>query len=291
MNQTRKARMQMCSRLTGERGEDIVGHAFNYDRIVVAEMPKPWPRDTSRTRGLTRIQNELSDRFYEFKSKVFEEQGHEGVTERGLDVALHHVAPDSEYSRPGYTRVWHLTRPVGSFSAYSRDEYLVPDTDVQALLEALLYRRSIQQWKDALTKGVRNARDLLVCTHGSIDTCCATFGYPMYQKLRDLADRSRPWRGHAPGSGGVPVPQSVLSSTCSQHPFVPASGFAHDQSGAVFPQSLQQHGAACLRVVIPDHRALGYRCVQIGFAHVNADYNRHFLSDLHMGQCPMPSHL
>jgi hypothetical protein len=27
-------------------------------------------------------------------------------------------------------------------------------------------------------------RDLIVCTHASVDACCGTFGYPLYQELR-----------------------------------------------------------------------------------------------------------
>ena len=45
-------RSQLCSRLTRALGEDPVGHAFEYGGIVIAEMPKPWPRDTESARGL-----------------------------------------------------------------------------------------------------------------------------------------------------------------------------------------------------------------------------------------------
>ena len=44
-----------------ESGEDIVGHAFEYDRIVITEMPKPWPRDTSGVKGPARVLHELVD--------------------------------------------------------------------------------------------------------------------------------------------------------------------------------------------------------------------------------------
>ena len=173
-----------------ERGEDIVGHAFGYDRIVIAEMPKPWPRDTSGARGYARVLYELADRFYDLKMSVYQERGEEGVAALGLDAVLHHVAPDAEYSPPGYARVWHFKRPEGAFSAYHKDEYLLPRDDVAGLLEALLFQKSVLEWEGALTSDAGWARDLLVCTHGSVDTCCATFGYPTYRKLRSLADRS-----------------------------------------------------------------------------------------------------
>jgi hypothetical protein len=37
-------------------------------------------------------------------------------------------------------------------------------------------------------------RDLLVCTHGTVDACCATLGYPLYEKLRNSTGGVRVWR-------------------------------------------------------------------------------------------------
>ena len=38
------AGQRMCAVLTRDRGEDPVGHASTYDRIIIAELPKPCPR-------------------------------------------------------------------------------------------------------------------------------------------------------------------------------------------------------------------------------------------------------
>ncbi len=41
-------------------------------------------------------------------------------------------------------------------------------------------------------------RDLLICTHGSVDACCATFGIPVYKLLKAMAAQAetptRVWR-------------------------------------------------------------------------------------------------
>ena len=190
MNRTENTRMSMCSRLARESGEDIVGHAFEYGRIVVTELPKPWPRDPSSATGYARGLHELAARFYDLKMKVYQEHGQGEVVARGLDAVLHHVAPDDEYSQPGYAKVWHLKRPEGPFSEYHKDEYLLPQDEAARLLEALLFQKSITEWEGAVINDAGSVRDLLVCTHGSVDTCCATFGYPTYRKLRELADRS-----------------------------------------------------------------------------------------------------
>ena len=184
------ARNEMCSLHTRGLGEDPVGHASPRDRIIITELSKPWPRRATHAAGAGQALRDLVDHFRTLRMKAHQEEGQAGVKTRGLDVGLQHVAPDPEYSLPGHARVFHLRRPRGPFSSYCKEEYQVRETEVAGLVEALLYGKSTHQWQGALDKSTTNVRDLLVCTHGSVDTCCATFGYPIYRKLRSLADRS-----------------------------------------------------------------------------------------------------
>ena len=184
------AGMRMCSLLTRDRGEDPVGHAFPYDRIIIIELPKPWPRRASSAPGASQALQDLADHFRTLRMRTYQEDGEAGVKARGFNVVLNHVAPDPEYSLPGHRRVFQMRRPQGPFSAYCKEEYQVPEADVAGLVEALLYKKSTHRWQGVLVKSAMCVRDLLVCTHGSVDTCCATFGYPLYRKLRRLANRS-----------------------------------------------------------------------------------------------------
>lgn len=181
-------RMQMCSLLTRDRREDPVGHAVPYDRIIITELPKPWPRPATNGRGASQALRDLVNHFQALRREAYQKEGDAGVKTRGLDVRLIYLAPDSEYSLPGERRVFQLRRPKEPFSAYFKEEYQVPEADVAGLVEALLHEESSHRWQGALAQNATSYRDLFVCTHGSVDTCCATFGYPLYRELRGLAD-------------------------------------------------------------------------------------------------------
>ena len=100
-----------------------------YERIIVAELPKPWPRRAIDGPGASPALLDLLDRFQALRRRASWEYGEAGVKARGLNVALVHVAPDPVYSLPGHRRIFHLTRPQGPFSAYRKQEFQVPEAD------------------------------------------------------------------------------------------------------------------------------------------------------------------
>ena len=181
-------RMQMCSLITRDRREDPVGHAVPYDRIIITELPKPWPRLATDGSGASQALRDLVNHFQALRKMAHQEEGEAGVKARGLNVRLIYAAPDPEYSLHGQRRVFQLRRPKEPFSAYCKEEYVVPEADVAGLVKALLYEESSHRWQGALAQDATRFRDLFVCTHGSVDTCCATFGYPLYRELRGLAN-------------------------------------------------------------------------------------------------------
>ncbi len=181
---------QMCSLLSREQGEDPVGHGSAFDRLIITELPKPWPRPAINGTGAPPGLRGLVDQFQTLRKRTIRESGEDRTKALGLDVTIKHVAPDPQYSLPGQVRVLHLQRPQAPFSTYLKEEYQVPEREVAALVEALLYQQSCQKWQGALDRSSANVRDLLVCTQGNVDTCCATFGYPLYRELRTFADRS-----------------------------------------------------------------------------------------------------
>ena len=182
------AGQRMCAVLTRDRGEDPVGHASTYDRIIIAEIPKPWPRSATNAPGVSQALPDLVDHFQTLRMRSYRDNGEAGVKAQGLNVALIYVAPDPEYSSPGHKRVFHLSRPKEPFSAYCKEEFQVLEAGVTGLMEALLYQKPTHQWQKALERSAGRVRELLVCTQGSVDTCCGTFGYPLYSQLRRLAN-------------------------------------------------------------------------------------------------------
>ncbi len=173
-----------CNVLAMEKGIDPVGSAGNFEDAVIFEQPLPWKYSYADT-GLPQ---EMLDLLALWMQRYQEPgvYGHRPLL----------LAPDSDYSKDGFRRVMFYTKPAGLFAEFSKTEYLVPVDKMGALIWA---------WYEAPEKlpqydGYRQAendtkRDILVCTHGTVDVACAKFGYPLYKHLRENADDTvRIWR-------------------------------------------------------------------------------------------------
>lgn len=168
---------QMCSLISRKGGEDPIGTAGSYERYLLVEIPTPWERDASQSRA---VSPELREVLAE-------------AERRGLGLRFLALVPDEEMSPPGYTRVIHLRRPPAPFATYEKEDYLVPSSEVAMVASAILLESRDLGSFERCRQDTRHIRDLLVCTHGSRDACCAKFGYPLYRVLRDV---------HVPLSGG-----------------------------------------------------------------------------------------
>jgi hypothetical protein len=176
----------VCARQAGLSPAGYGGAA--YDRIIAAELPLPWPV------GMFSDPQRMPPEFLAVMAHIRDEyQRTHAVRVRPLGIA-----PDAEYSTPGMRRVIGWQRPEGPFSAFVRAEYLVPDDQLGPLFYALALAPERLEAFAAYRQDVGEVRDLLVCTHGSVDAACSKFGYPTYAHLRKLAadsgGRLRAWR-------------------------------------------------------------------------------------------------
>ncbi len=119
--------------------------------------------------------------------------------EAGHDWGVLGMAPDDAYSVPGLVRVIDLALPEPPIRGYARSEYLIPPDELAAALRVMADdpgSAHLDGWRLESSA----TRDLLVCTHGAVDACCAKFGYPVYRRLRQIAAESdlpvpvRVWR-------------------------------------------------------------------------------------------------
>jgi hypothetical protein len=160
----------MCAAYARACGEQAIGHAGHPRAYFLFEEPTPWPHRLFETCDDLRSLQALRMRLYE----------------SGFLFSAIALAPDSAYSQPGVRRVVYLRRPNGPFDRFIRSEYLLPASD-----DVLPLARAIFDEPDRLPAFDRyrvdggTVRDLLVCTHGTVDVCCGKFGYPVYQSLRD----------------------------------------------------------------------------------------------------------
>jgi hypothetical protein len=176
-----------CNVLAIQKGIDPAGSASAFQKVIVFEAPLPWKNNLYQKAGV--LPQEAIDLM-----GLWLKRYHEG---RGYPNRLLFTAPDAAYSRKGYRRVMFYTRPPEKFAQFTKVEYLVPEVELGAILWALYESPDtlphFEKYREARHD---STRDILVCTHGSVDVACAKFGYPLYNDLRKnhAHDDLRVWR-------------------------------------------------------------------------------------------------
>lgn len=177
---TRAAARQFCSRVSRSHGEDPVGFAVPHDRYLLVEQPTPWTEAVWDVPGAPTGLPEVAAK----------------ARATGLRVRLLAFAPEPGYSEAGVRRVMFFRKPEGMWASLERLEYRVPEALLLPLVEALLDSGGCLSGFDRYRQDAEGVRDLMVCTHGSMDVCCAKFGYPVYDLLKHTyaSEKIRVWR-------------------------------------------------------------------------------------------------
>lgn len=176
-----------CNCLAQARGLDPGGHAFGFQDALVVETALPWRLDMMQKAGP--LPQEAIGLLHVWLQAYKDGKGY-----AHLPMA---IAPDPAYSRPGFRRVMLYTRPAGLMAQFDKVEYLVPENECGALIWSLYQDRNrLPRFDRYRLREHDQTRDILVCTHGTVDAACAKFGYPLYKHLRDnLASANlRVWR-------------------------------------------------------------------------------------------------
>lgn len=177
-----------CNLQAIEKGLDPGGHATPFNKLVLLETRLPWQRDLYSTASL--LPQEVVD-LYTLNMQRYRQTG------RWDAAYLLLIAPDVAYSRPGWRRIIFFQQGAAQFAQFARAEYVVPEPEagklVWALAEAPDTLAQFAAWKIADSEPWR---DILVCTHGSVDAACAKFGFPLYRHLRQTyaTESLRVWR-------------------------------------------------------------------------------------------------
>ena len=181
---------EYCNVAAQALGLDPVGHAREFDDAVVIETPLPWRRSMYEKAGA--LPQEVIDLM-----ALWLERYQAGQPYNHCPLM---VAPDPAYSQPGYRRVIFFSRRPGPITHFDRAEYLVPEDEAGPLVWALYEtQEELDRFAPYLVPAApdgRQVRDLMICTHGSVDVVCGKFGYPLYRYLRDeyANDSLRVWR-------------------------------------------------------------------------------------------------
>ncbi|NEO98530.1 MAG: sucrase ferredoxin [Symploca sp. SIO2E9] len=156
---------QFCSVVSKANSEDPIGTATFASTWIIVEIAQPWTKASLMAHPAL--------------SLVFQE-----LRQGGGKLMPMAIAPDSEYSVSGFTRVLHYQRPGLSFAQLDKQEFLVPDNQLAQLTRALLQQPNKLNHFEMYKQSTSHIREMMICTHGNIDVACARFGYPIYQKLR-----------------------------------------------------------------------------------------------------------
>jgi hypothetical protein len=170
-----------CSVIAHQRGEDPIGTAWSAKRFFAIELPLPWPGNVLEARAFPEGLGALITESYA----------------AGIDCGYISIAPEPEWVREGCTRIIDFRFPEPPFARAARDEFLVDTSRVAAFLGAHIAGEDTRDMPGVERQSFVG-RDLLVCTHGTVDACCARFGFPLYRQLNAAAKRSgepvRVWR-------------------------------------------------------------------------------------------------
>ena len=173
---------RLCSVFSATNDEDPGGTAPSWKRCVVIELKEPWEKEIATTSHFPQTVSDVLER----------------AEQRGMPVRLQCMTPDAEHSVDGHSRVIYYSLPEGA-AVYDKEEFVLPVGEVGALVEALVESRGALDRFESYRQDTARFRDILVCTQGTYDVCCASFGYRIYQALRDeyvprLGDSLRVWR-------------------------------------------------------------------------------------------------
>ncbi len=170
-----KSFCSVCSRGAGVR---TGGTGWAVGQFLILELPLPWREDPLESRSVPPGVRETLMSLWDDNS----------------DVGLFGVAPDAKYSVPGKTRVMSADFAANPGGPAVRRDYLIPNEQVAATIDALARRHPVPSCVEI---DETSYLDAMICTHGSHDACCATFGFPLYRKLRALSTAGshlRVWR-------------------------------------------------------------------------------------------------
>jgi hypothetical protein len=170
-----KSFCSVCSKAAGVR---TGGTGWAVDRFLILELPLPWSRDPLESRS-------VPPGVLETLMSLWNDE---------VNVGLFAVAPDEEYSVPGKTRILAFDFAASGGGSSVRLDYLAPVDSVARTIDALARGARLPS---SIEVDDTPYRDAMICTHGSRDACCATFGFPLYQTLRKLTSEDpnlRVWR-------------------------------------------------------------------------------------------------
>ena len=148
-----------CSDYAKQVGEDVIGSATNYQTYILVECPPPWMSEAFNSKWVPKNLQLLV----------------EEVNRAKLPIRFLLIANDSSHKVDNTTLLIYQ-RQENLSHGYRQQELKLPNIEQVA--------PAVRKWLSGRSCEYEIAtsvtRDILVCTHGSHDLCCARYGNPFY---------------------------------------------------------------------------------------------------------------
>jgi len=165
-----------CSVVSKAKGEDLIGSAISADQWLLIETPRPWGENPWEKQP-------------DFASALAVLDCVKPGMALWDSLRVQAIAPDKQYSQPGYAHVFYYQRSGPQFSNYEKQAYYLPIEALAPLIEALLFQPANLASFAPHQRRSNHLREILVCTHTQVDLACGRFGMPLYKELkRDYAN-------------------------------------------------------------------------------------------------------
>lgn len=160
-----------CAQESRDAGEDPIANADNYRIYLLIECPPPW------------IRNAFDSQPIPLELKSLQEE-----IESIDDSIAFLLIYNEQIKQTDATRVIIYHRDFDLAPGYSKYEFTVPDIhEVVAVLKKYLLNDKLD-----IEYIESSSRDILVCTHGSRDKCCARYGNAFYRQAKRVVNNLSP---------------------------------------------------------------------------------------------------
>ncbi|MTJ09590.1 MULTISPECIES: sucrase ferredoxin [unclassified Anabaena] len=197
-----------CADHSRQIQEDVIGSATNYQTYILVECPTPWAYEAFNSKW---VPDNL-------RSLV------EDIQRAKLPIRFLLIANDESHQVEETTLLIYQQQE-GLSSGYQKQEFKLPNIEQVAGVVSKYLAGVTTDYE--ITSSI--TRDILICTHGSHDQCCARYGNPFYfyaqKTVSDLQlNHVRMWRsshfgGHRFAPTAIDFPQGRYYGVLDQDAF------------------------------------------------------------------------
>ena len=153
-----------CSDACRKADEDIIGSGTNYSVYVLIECPYPWEY------------NAFESRFFPKNLEILMAE----VKREKLPLRFLLITQNQSYKQNNRKILIYEKEQCSFINGYKKYEFDVKNPEkIAPIIKKYLAGDNLD------TKTQNNeTRDILICTHGSHDKCCAKYGNPFYMEAK-----------------------------------------------------------------------------------------------------------